>query len=129
MNISEVSKTCGVSQDTLRYYEKVGLINPVPKKNGKRDYGQRDLDNINFILCMRSAGLSIEILKEYISLTREGDGTAERRREILIEQRDRLKEKIKEMQDACKKLDYKIDVYYTKMLSSEQKFLKGEGHE
>ncbi len=124
MTISEVSERFGISQDTLRYYERIGLIDAVPKKSGRRDYGERELDRISFILCMRSAGLPIEVLLEYIDLSRQGDKTAEARRNILIEQRERVQEKIKEMQEACKKLDYKIDVYYTKMLSKEKEIMK-----
>ena len=124
MTIKEVSEKFNVSQDTLRFYEKVGLISPVPKKNGRRDYGQKDVDNLEFIFCMRSAGLPIEVLKTYIDLCKKGDSTVEQRKSILIEQRDNLKSKLDEMQKALDKLNYKIDVYYTKMVGKEKELIK-----
>lgn len=124
MTIKEVSEKFNVSQDTLRFYEKVGLISPVPKKNGRRDYGQKDVDNLEFIFCMRSAGLPIEVLKTYIDLCKKGDNTVEQRKSILIEQRDNLKSKLDEMQKALDKLNYKIDVYYTKMVGKEKELIK-----
>ena len=126
MTIGEVSKKFNVSEDTLRFYEKEGLISPVPRKAGKRDYGKPELNNIEFIMCMRSAGLSIEVLKEYISLTRQGDSTAEQRRDILIREREVLKNKLEKMNKAYERLNYKIDVYYSLILDKEKNLLKGE---
>ena len=124
MTIKEVSEKFNVSQDTLRFYEKVGLISPVPKKNGRRDYGQKDLDNLEFIFCMRGAGLPIEVLKTYIELCKIGDSTIEARKQILIEQRETLKSKLKEMQKAYDRLNYKIDVYYSKLLGKEKELIE-----
>ncbi len=126
MTIGEVAKKFNISEDTLRFYEKEGLINPVPRKGGKRCYGQSELDNIEFIMCMRGAGLSIEVLKKYIELTRQGEGTAEERRDILIREREVLANKLKDMNAAFERLNYKIDVYYSQVLEKEKNLLKGE---
>lgn len=126
MTIGEVSKKFNISKDTLRYYEKEGLINQVSKMNNRREYSEHDIENINFILCMRTAGMSIEILKKYIDLCRQGDGTAEERRNLLIEQREVIHSKIKEMEKAYNKLSYKIDFYYQTLLKKEKEFIKGE---
>ena len=64
MTIKQVSEKYGISQDTLRYYEKVGIIRPVTRKNGIRQYGQKELDNIEFVVCMRSAGLSTAAMRK-----------------------------------------------------------------
>lgn len=122
MTINEVSKKFGVSQDTLRYYEKIGLIAPVLQQNGRRNYSQKDIDELEFIFCMRSAGLPIKLLKQYIDLCRQGAHTAEQRKTLLIAQRKELEEKIAEMQTALQKLNYKIDVYYPKLLEREKNF-------
>ena len=75
--------------DTLRYYERVGLIPPVNRnESGIRDYNELDLRRVDFIKCMRSAGLPIEVLIEYVALVQKGDKTIEARKEILIEQRE-----------------------------------------
>lgn len=117
MLIHEVSKKYDISSDTLRYYEKIGLLEPVSKTSGGiRDYKSSDLERIEFIKCMRSAGLSIEVLKKYIDLFKLGDSTIEDRRNLLINQREILLSKINDMNKALDKLNYKIDIYYKEKL-------------
>ena len=91
MKIAEVSERYGISPDTLRYYERIGLIPPVNRNgSGIRDYGEIDVRRVEFIKCMRSAGLPIEVLIEYVGLVEQGDKTIEDRKEILKEQRGQL---------------------------------------
>ena len=112
MQISEVAKEFGLTTDTLRYYEREGLIGPISKgKNGIRNYTEEDIKRIQFVKCMRAAGLEINFLKRYIQLFEEGDKTVKERREILVEQRKILKEKLDAMQEAYNRLNYKIDLY------------------
>lgn len=112
MTIKEASSHTGVSQDTLRYYEKIGLIPPVPRNgSGIRDYGDNDIRWIEFARCMRNAGLSIEVLTEYLRLYRQGEETLLERRELLVEQRLRLIEKMDAMQSTLDRLDHKIERY------------------
>ena len=94
MKISEVSKKYDISPDTLRYYEKEGLL-PNVKKNssGIREYSEMDCNWVEFIKCMRGAGLSIEVLARYIELFNMGDKTREKRKNILIQERAKLIEK------------------------------------
>lgn len=120
MTIKEVSEKFDISQDTLRYYEKIGLISKVPRKSGIKNYGEEELKNIEFVICMRNAGLSIEALAEYLSLFKEGDKTIELRRNILIRERDKLALKIEDMKKAYERLNYKIDVYYSVILQKEK---------
>jgi DNA-binding transcriptional MerR regulator len=91
MKIAEVSEQYGISSDTLRYYERIGLIPPVNRsESGIRDYNELDLRRVEFIKCMRSAGLPVEVLIEYVGLVQQGDKTVEARKEILKEQRELL---------------------------------------
>ncbi len=124
MTIKEVSERFSVSEDTLRYYEKIGLIETVPKSHGKRNYGEKEINNVEFILCMRSAGLNIDILSKYINLIREGDKTVQQRLNLLIEQRKILGEKINEMKRAYEKLSYKIERYHSEILQKENNIIK-----
>ena len=125
MTISEVSQKYGLPADTLRYYEKVGLIPPVNRKeSGVRDYTDGDCGWVEFIKCMRSAGLSIETLTEYVALYRKGNRTLQKRKNLLIAERDRLQERVNEMQKTLNRLNYKISVYEDKIVSCEQKLLK-----
>ncbi len=112
MQISEVANQYGLTVDTLRYYEKESLIGPIKKeKNGIRNYDENDLKRIEFVKCMRSAGVEVSFLKRYMKLYDEGEHTLEERKNILIEQRKILKAKIDKMQEAYQKLNYKIDLY------------------
>jgi len=126
MKISEVSKKYDITADTLRYYEKMGLL-PNVKKNssGIRDYSEADLGWVEFIKCMRSAGLSIEVLARYIELFNLGDSTREERKNILIEERQKLIEKRNAIQKTIERLDYKIRAYDKVVVKKENKLLKG----
>ena len=99
MRISEVSQQCNVSADTLRYYERIGLLPPVNRNdNGIRDYSDLDVRRVAFIKCMRSAGFPIEVLIEYYRLVQQGDETIEARKAIFIDQRQQLAVKMAEIQ-------------------------------
>ena len=124
MKIAEVSEQYGISADTLRYYERVGLIPPVNRNEGGiRDYNELDLRRVDFIKCMRSAGLPIEVLIEYVGLVQQGDKTIKARKEILKEQRELLVSKMKEMQKTLDILDHKIEVYENAVLKKEKKMI------
>lgn len=112
MTIKEVSEKFNISQDTLRYYERVGMIPPVTRTSGGiRDYQESDLGWVELAICMRSAGLPVEALIEYVKLTQEGDKTIEARLQLLSEQRESLIEQQKKINETLKRLDYKIGRY------------------
>lgn len=121
MTITEVSKKYGLSADTLRYYERIGLIPPVHRNSsGNRDYTEADCKWVKFIKCLRSAGLSIETLIEYVNLFQKGSDTISARKELLFEQRKQIAEKVNELQETLKFLDQKIDGYEERMLKFEE---------
>jgi MerR family transcriptional regulator, aldehyde-responsive regulator len=127
MKIGEVSEKYEISSDTLRYYERIGLLPSVNRsESGIREFSELDLRRVSFIKCMRSAGLPIEVLIEYFNLVQQGDQTIEARREILIEQQERLLARMKEMQETLDLLDYKIRVYENAVLTKEQELLQIE---
>ena len=112
MTIAEVSKKYGLTQDTIRYYEKIGLIPPVPRNSsGIRNFDERSCGWIEFIKCMRNAGLSIEVLTKYVELFNEGKSTLKERKELLIGQREKLIEKQEDIKKTLERLDYKIELY------------------
>lgn len=112
MRIAEVSEQSGLSSDTLRYYERIGLIPPVHRNDGGiRDYSELDIRRVEFIKCMRSAGLPIDILIDYFELVQQGEETIESRKEILIAQREQLLTRMADMQKTVDLLNYKINVY------------------
>jgi DNA-binding transcriptional MerR regulator len=124
MKIAEVSEQYGISPDTLRYYERIGLIPPVHRsESGIRDYSEIDARRVDFIKCMRSAGLPIEVLIEYVGLVQQGDLTIEARKEILKEQREQLAARMKENQKTLDILDHKIEVYEKAVLKKEKEII------
>lgn len=112
MTIAQVSKKYNLTPDTLRYYEKIGLISDVPRtKNGIRDYDDITCRRIEFIKCMRNAGVEIEILMEYIQLLEKGKSTAKARKQLLEEQKEKLVEKQKSINETIDRLNYKLKLY------------------
>ena len=121
MTITEVSKRYELNADTIRYYERIGLIPRVNRnKSGIRDFTEEDCRWVEFIKCMRGAGLSIGILTEYVNLFQEGSSTVKARKELLIEQRNQLADRIREMQETLDRLDRKIDGYEEIFLTKEE---------
>ena len=127
MKIAEVSEKYGISSDTLRYYERIGLVPPVNRNGGGiRDYSELDLRRVEFVKCMRSAGLPVEVLIEYIGLVQQGDKTIEARKEILTEQRELLVARMEQMQKTLDILDHKIEVYEKAVLKNEKEMIPVE---
>lgn len=127
MTIKETSRMYDVSPDTLRYYEKIGLLPPVRRgANGIRDYGEAELNWIEFIMCMKSAGLTIEVLTEYVQLCMKGEETIEERKRLLQEQRRQLAQRLEEMQATLKKLDHKIEIFENTLTIRERELVQAE---
>jgi MerR family transcriptional regulator, aldehyde-responsive regulator len=120
LNIKKASEMTGVSIDTIRYYEKIGLIIPIKRLNGIRKFNERNINQIIFAKTMRQAGLGIELLKDYVSLVFENDSsTVPARKAILAEAIEKLNDKIDETVKARDYLEWKIDNYDTHMINAE----------
>lgn len=112
MTIKEVAEKYDISADTLRYYERVGMIPKVTRRpNGIRDYQESDLGWVELAICMRSAGLPIEVMIKYVKLYKEGDNTIPARLELLQEQMNVLKEQKAQIESTVERLAYKISKY------------------
>lgn len=112
MTIKEVSEKYGVTQDTLRYYERVGMIPTVTRTaGGIRDYQEKDLEWVGLAVCMRNAGLPVEAMIQYVKLSQMGDSTFGERLQLLKGQREILMEQKKQMQETIDRLDFKISRY------------------
>ncbi|MFZ5879141.1 MAG: MerR family transcriptional regulator [Chloroflexota bacterium] len=121
MKIQEVSEKFGLSTDTLRYYERIGLLPPVNRNGGGiRNYSELDIRRVEFVKCMRSAGLPVEVLIDYIALVQQGDQTIAARKEILVEQRGLLISRMEQMQKTLDILNHKIEVYEKAVLKNEK---------
>ena len=112
MTIKEVSEKYHISQDTLRYYERMQMIPRVHRTSGGiRDYQAEDLRWVELAICMRSAGLPIEVMIEYLRLFQEGDSTIPARLELLNEQMDALRARKAQLEETMARLSYKIQHY------------------
>ncbi|WP_270344529.1 MerR family transcriptional regulator [Enterococcus thailandicus] len=123
MNIKEAANLTGLSNDTIRYYERIGNIMPVPRQeNGLRNFSERSINQLKFAKTMRNAGMGVESLREYVAMIYENDdSTIPARKALLLEQAELMQEKITKMQEAHDYLLFKVENYEGHMRESEQK--------
>lgn len=120
MTIAEVSKKYDITQDTLRYYERIGIIPEVKRtSSGIRNYDESSCGWIELAKCMRSAGVPIEALIEYCSLTKQGNSTITARKELLTEERKKIVSKLEDIKATLARLDYKISIYEKAEITGE----------
>lgn len=125
MIIKEASQATGISVDNLRYYERIGLIPPVPRtESGIRDYDEISLQWVEFVMKFKRAGVPLESIIEYTRLAMEGDHTKNARRDILMETKENLLRKMEEIQEFLNLIDFKIDTYYSECLPATDKLAK-----
>lgn len=124
MTIKEVAKKTGVSADTLRYYERIGLLPAVPRKsNGIRDYDEFFIDWIAFIQDLKSVGMSLEAILDYISLAKLGEASRKERKQLLVEVQHILLNKIKMLHTMVEKNNYHLEHYDDVLLPKTNKLM------
>lgn len=112
MTIKQICQRYGLTQDTLRYYEKIGVIPPVHRSaSGIRDYDEHDLGWVENAVCLRSAGVPVESIAEYVKLYQAGDETFAARRDLLSHVLADLTEQRSQLDAAIQKLTYKVSRY------------------
>lgn len=127
MNINAVAKKFDLTKDTLRYWERIGLLPEIGRnQSGYRDFKERDMNWVFYIQALRNAGMSIEALIEFVKLYREGDQTTVARKSLLMDQRQELADKAKEIKKTIKYLDFKIDHFEDHTLNYEKEKLAYE---
>ena len=116
MTIKEVSRRYQIPEDTLRYYERAGMIPPVGRTpGGIRNYSQEDLNWVELCLCMRRAGLPVVSIARYVQLCRMEEDTTQERYALLLEQRRTLLEQQRQIGETLDRLDKKIARYEENM--------------
>ena len=110
-SIAAVAEHTGVTAHTLRYYERIGLVAVPRDEAGRRDYSEAELARIAFITRLRLTAMPIRDIKAYFALVDEGPGNEDSRRAILERHRDRVKERIVELEAALAVVEYKIATY------------------
>ena len=120
MTIKEVSEKYNISQDTLRYYERIHVIPKVTRtSSGIRDYQEEDLRWVELAICMRNVGLSIETFVEYLSLFQQGDSTIPARLDLLNEQMNILQYQKEQIEITMDKLSKKINTYNEALITGK----------
>jgi DNA-binding transcriptional MerR regulator len=111
-SVGEMADEVGLSVHTLRWYERVGLLDPVHRDSGgRRRYGDGDLARLRFLIRLRSTGMPVRDMVRYVDLVRDGPATLAERAAILVEHRERVLAQIEALQEDLKIINYKIDNY------------------
>ncbi len=111
-SIAQAAQRSGLSIDTLRYYERIGLVEPPARDSGgRRCYSDEDLAWLDFLTRLRTTGMPIRMMREYAELRQAGIATASRRKQILVEHRRDVVERIAELRSSLDVLNYKIENY------------------
>jgi DNA-binding transcriptional MerR regulator len=108
--IRKIAARCGMTAHTLRYYERVGLIQPVGReRNGHRRYSDQDEAWLRFLKSMRATNMPIREMLRYAALRESADNRAYEQRRILEEHRNALEEQIANLQTAHALLTHSIE--------------------
>lgn len=111
MNISEFAGATGVSADTLRYYEKLGLLQPQRNSAGWRAYSEQDKEWLTFILLLKETDMPLSDIKRYAVWRKQGDQSFADRMELLIAHQARLLERQQQLDVFQQRLTDKIKRY------------------
>lgn len=113
MTIAEAALATGLTAHTLRYYEQIGLIDPVPRRSGQRVYGETEIRLIGFVLKLRATGMPMRDIQEYVRLRRLGDTpeSIRLRGDLLARHATHLREELATLHETIQRLDDKIALY------------------
>lgn len=112
LTITEVSKKYNIKPDTIRYYERIGLLPKIPRKNNGNRYFNEGMQGwIEMIVCLRHSGVPVEKLIDYADMLRAGDETLQAREDLLKEQLKELEQKKKDLNRSINRLKHKISLY------------------
>ncbi|PPK69733.1 MerR family transcriptional regulator [Actinokineospora auranticolor] len=118
--IAEAAHRSGLSIDTLRYYERIELIDPPARDSGgRRAYTDEDLAWLHFLTKLRTTGMPIKLMREYARLRHQGVASVGARKHILVRHREDVLARIEELRSCLQVLNYKIE-NYERISGSEQ---------
>jgi len=113
LTVKEASDFTGLTAHTLRYYERVGLIQPVARNSGgHRRYAQTDLEHLKFLHCLRDSGMSIQGMQQYATLAAQGHVTMDARLELLESHKSEVRARIYELEDKLAIIEAKIKRFH-----------------
>ncbi|MCZ9310805.1 MerR family transcriptional regulator [Weissella koreensis] len=125
LTITEISEKYDINTNTIRYYERIGLLPPIPRQNNGNRYFDEGVQGwIEMIVCLRHSGVSIEALHDYDELVRAGDNTLQARQELLEEQEQELLNKQIDLQRSIDRLHHKISLYKTGEIKDNKSYFE-----
>jgi DNA-binding transcriptional MerR regulator len=111
-SIKEAAEKTGLSADTLRYYEKAGLLDGVARnEGGHRRFAPADLNGLRFIQKLRTTGMPIREVRRYVELLRQGESTMVQRRNMLQSHGDRIRQQMSELARCLEIVEVKLEMY------------------
>lgn len=126
-SISEVAKIMGVAPSAIRYYDKEGLLPFVERVNGIRVFKDKDFGSLRILECLKSTGMPISEIRKYFELCKLGDDSLKERREIILKQKEALKDQMNKLQEEMKELEYKEWYYNTAIEAGTERIHEGRG--
>lgn len=119
--IGEVSKRTGIPISTLRYYDREGMFPGIKRGNGGiRSFSDEELSALEVVECLKSSGLSIKDIKQFLQWCEEGNASLEKRRELFYKQREEMLEYMAKLQDTLNMLEYKCWYYDTALAAGDE---------
>ena len=126
-SIQEVCNKTGLTAHTLRYYEKEGLLTDVGRSaGGFRQYTDEDLEWLGLICCLKNTGMPLQEIARFVRLAHEGDYTLRERVKLLKEHREKLSERMAEMQRYMDKITWKVNYFSGKLAEYEESLAKAK---
>lgn len=112
LSIRECATATGTTPDTLRYYEKIGLLSGISRRrNGHRSFSPADVRWVTFLRRLHDTGMPIRLMQQYARLARRGDTTAAARQALLEAHRDELRERVALLGEHLEMIERKIQMY------------------
>lgn len=110
--IKEVQEKFGLPASTLRFYEKEGILPPIGRDSGgRRSYSEPELEWLQLVVALRDTGMTMDHVKNYVELVKQGDATLHERRQILLEHKQDVERKMNQTLEHLEKINRKMAVY------------------
>ncbi|MBG9915311.1 MerR family transcriptional regulator [Bacillus sonorensis] len=110
--IKEVSEMTGISNYTLRFYEKEGVLPSVKRdESGKRAYDEENIEWLHFVVALRSTGMPLSEIKQYVNWYKEGDSSLPKRKQMMIDHKAKIEQKMRELYKYLEQINYKLALY------------------
>lgn len=111
--IAEAARKSGYDAETLRYYEREGLLRGIARKGARRVYTEENLRAISLITCLKKTGMPLKAIKEYVALTARGDRTVAKRLDLMRRHSREVARQLEEVTRFKERIDFKVWCYET----------------